>query len=164
MDETVATLIVGVVLLIGLVGTIVPVLPGVLLMWAGVVAYGFLVGFDTIGIIIVIVATALSVAAFALGLIVPKRAADESGAAKSSQWAAAIGAVIGFFVIPFVGVVVGALAGIALSEIRNKGSWELARGSTIAVAKGFGVSAIVQFGCGVLILFAWGVWAATVVW
>ncbi len=162
MDETLATVIILFVLLIGLVGTIVPILPGILLMWAGVVVYGFLVGFDTLGIVITIAVTLISALAFALGLIVPKRAADEAGAARSSQWAAAIGAVIGFFVIPIVGVVVGALVGIALSEYNSKGSWELARGSTIAVAKGFGLSAILQFGCGVAILFVWMIWGATV--
>lgn len=162
MDETLATVIILFVLLIGLVGTIVPILPGILLMWAGVVVYGFLVGFDTLGIVITIAVTLISALAFALGLIVPKRAADEAGAARSSQWAAAIGAVIGFFVIPIVGVVVGALVGIALSEYNSKGSWELARGSTIAVAKGFGLSAILQFGCGVAILFVWMIWGAAV--
>ena len=96
--------------------------------------------------------------------VLPKRAATESGTSTSSQLAAVVGAVIGFFAIPVVGVVVGALAGIALAEWWDKREWRAARASTIAVAKGFGLSALVQFGIGFVMLVVWLVWAQAVIW
>ena len=74
-----------------------------------------------------------------------------------------LGGIIGFFVIPVIGIVVGALVGIALAEYMDKGDWALARTSTIAVAKGFGIGALAQIGFGFLILIVWSGWAATVV-
>ena len=50
MSETLITGITLAVLLIGLLGTVVPFLPGILLMWGAVIAYGFLVGFGPVGV------------------------------------------------------------------------------------------------------------------
>ncbi len=163
MSDTVVTGLVLLALVVGLAGTVVPVLPGILLMWGAVVAYGFFVGFGPAGIVAVVLVTLLSAAAVALGFILPKRFADDSGASLASQLAAVLGGIIGFFVIPVIGIVVGALVGIALAEYMDKGDWALARTSTIAVAKGFGIGALAQIGFGFLILIVWSGWAATVV-
>ena len=106
----------------------------------------------------------LAAVSVAVGIVLPKRAATESGISTSSQLAAVVGAVIGFFAIPFVGLLVGALAGIALAEWRDKGEWQAARASTIAVAKGFGLSALAQFGIGFVMLVVWLAWAQAVIW
>lgn len=163
VSDTVITSLVLIALLVGLLGTVVPVLPGILLMWGAVVAYGFLVGFGAIGVGTVIGVTVVSGIAVALGFVLPKRLADESGASTRSQLAAVLGGIIGFFVIPIVGVIIGALVGIAIAEYLDKDDWALARTSTIAVAKGFGLGALTQIAAGFVILFLWAAWAATVV-
>ncbi|MFT7476243.1 MAG: hypothetical protein ACI81L_003192 [Verrucomicrobiales bacterium] len=162
MSDTTATLVLLVLMLVGLIGTLLPVLPGILLMWGSAVAYGFFVGFSPIGIAVIVIVTALSAAAVVLAVMVPKRAAADAGASWKSQLAAALGAVVGFFVIPIVGILVGAIVGIGLAEYYEKRDWELTKTSTIAVAKGFGISAIVQFGIGFFILVLWLAWAAVV--
>ncbi len=164
MSDEFATAIVLVLMLVGLIGTLIPILPGILLMWIAAVIYGFAVGFDVFSIGVLAAITFLASVSVAVGIVLPKRAATTSGASTSSQLAAGVGAVIGFFAIPVVGVVVGALAGIALAEWRDKGEWSAARSSTIAVAKGFGLSALVQFGMGFVILVVWLVWAQAVIW
>ena len=73
-----------------------------------------------------------------------------------------LGGIIGFFVIPVIGVPIGAIAGIALAEYLDKEDWALAKESTIAVAKGFGLSALAQIATGFVILILWAGWAATV--
>jgi uncharacterized protein YqgC (DUF456 family) len=162
MTDSTASVLILLVLLVGLAGTLLPVLPGILLMWAGVISYGFFVGFDAIGIVVIVLATALTIAAIALGVILPKRAAADSGASWKSQVAAAIGAVIGFFVIPVVGIIVGAIVGIAIAEYWSTQDWELTKQSTIAIAKGFGLSTLAQFAIGFMILVMWVTWAGTV--
>lgn len=163
MSDGVVTVATLVVMLIGLAGTLIPILPGIALMWVMAIAYGFVVGFDAVAIGALLIITALTGAAVVAGFVLPKRAAVESGAATSSQIAAAIGAIIGFFVIPVVGVVVGAIVGIGLAEWYDKRDWPAARASTIAIAKGFGISTLVQFGVGVVILVVWLGWAALAV-
>lgn len=163
MSDQLTTIIVLIVMLTGMVGTLVPILPGIALMWAGAVGYAFVVGFDAMAIGVLIAISALTVAATAVGVLLPKRAAADSGASTASQIAAAVGAVIGFFVIPIIGVVIGALIGIAVAEWFDKRDWPAAWASTIAVAKGLGISALIQFGIAFMILVVWSVWALTVV-
>ncbi len=162
MSDALITTVVLITMLVGLVGTLVPILPGIMLMWAAAVVYGVVVGFDAVALIVLVLITMLAVAAMIVGVVVPKRAAADSGAATSSQIAAVIGGVIGFFAIPIIGVVVGALVGIGLAEWFDKRDWPAARASTIAIAKGFGVSALVQFGLGFGILIVWLPWAYAV--
>lgn len=164
MSDTDISIIVLLVMLVGLAGTLLPVLPGILLMLAAVVGYGFAVGFGAIGVIVVALCVLLSVTAIGLGVALPKKAAADSGASTRSQWAAAAGAIVGFFVIPVVGVVIGALVGIALSEYAITNDWAATRRSTIGIAKGFGLSTLAQFAIGFLMMLLWLGWASTVVW
>jgi len=162
VSEPLITGLTLIAMLTGLVGTVVPGLPGVLLMWGALIVYGFLIGFGGVGVVVVVIATLLSAAAVALGIILPKRLADESGASTKSQLAAVLGGIVGFFVIPVIGVPIGAIAGIAVAEYLDKEDWALAKESTIAVAKGFGLSALAQIATGFVILILWAGWAATV--
>lgn len=159
MSDDVVTVATLVVMLVGLAGTLLPIIPGIGFMWLVAIAYGFVVGFDATAIAALLVISFLTVAATVAGFVLPKRAATESGAATSSQISAAIGAVIGFFVIPVVGVVIGAIVGIGLAEWYDKRNWPAARASTIAVAKGFGLSTLLQFTIGFVILIVWLFWA-----
>lgn len=158
--ETLATIVILIVMLTGLAGTIVPAVPGIGMMWIASIIYGFWVGWDSLGIVLAIIITIITVAAMVAGFVLPKRAASDAGAATWSQWAAVLGAIIGFFIIPVIGIVIGALVGIGIAEYLDKGDWDQARTSTIAVAKGFGVSALVQFGLGAVIVLVWAAWAA----
>lgn len=164
MSDALITVIVLIAMLIGLAGTLVPILPGILLMWAAAVVYGVVVGFDAFGITILVLITALTGVAVAVGVLVPQRAAAESGAALASQIAAGVGAVIGFFLIPIIGAPVGAVVGIGLAEWYDKRDWPAAKASTIAIAKGFGISTLAQFGLGFVILLVWLPWAYAVNW
>lgn len=149
-----------IVLLVGLAGTLIPILPGLLLMWATVVGYGFVAGFDATGIGVIALVTVLTAVALGLGFVLPKRAADAAGASTKSQIAGVIGAIIGFFVIPVVGALVGVVAGIALAEYLDKDDWGPAWASTKGVLTGMGVAALVQFAIGVAIVAIWLTWAA----
>lgn len=164
MSDDVATVLVLLAMLVGLVGTLVPILPGIALMWFAAVAYGFAVGFDALAVVVLLIVTVLTVVAVVLGIVVPKRAATASGASTRSQLVAAVGAIIGFFVIPIVGLLVGAVVGLGIAEYVDKRDWPVARASTIAVAKGFGISTLLQFATAFLILLVWTVWAQAVIW
>jgi uncharacterized protein YqgC (DUF456 family) len=162
MSDTVWTILAAIVMVIGLGGVLIPVLPGLALMWLAALLYGFQVGFGSAGIAAMAALTVLLAVSIATGLILPKRSAQESGAAPWSVWVALVGAIIGFFAIPVVGAIIGALIGMFLAERVDKGDWVEARMSTIGMAKGFGVNTLVQFGIGVIMLTAWSLWAATV--
>lgn len=163
-DHTLLTVVTAIVLVVALFGTLLPVIPGIGLMWAAALVYGLIVGFDTLGTATMVLLTILTIASVVLGFLVPKRAADEVGVRTSSQLVGLVFGVVGFFLIPVFGVVIGALAGILLAEYVDKDDMQLAWQATVATAKGFGISAIIQFGLGFAMLLLWSAWAVTVIW
>ncbi len=157
------TVLAGVAMVVGLCGVVIPLLPGLLLMWATGVVYGFATGWSPIAIVVMVVISCLVVASFVTGLVIPRRAAADSGASGWSQFGGVVGAVIGFFVIPVVGLIIGALLGVMAVEYLLKGSFGEAWTATKGLARGFGLSFLIEAGIGSIILVLWVVWAATVV-
>ena len=156
------TIVVAVVMVLGLMGVVLPVLPGLLLIWAAALFYGFLVGFGAVGWTVVGLLTALAVVGLIKSVVIPRRAAAESGASGWAQFAAVVGGVVGFFIIPVFGLVIGALAGLLAVEYVLKGDWNEALVAVRGTAKGFGLSVVIDLVLGVLMIAAWSVWAATV--
>jgi hypothetical protein len=111
MDNTsIYYLIAGVLIVIGLLGTILPVLPGLPVMFAGMLLAAWAGGFAHIGAgtltalgVLVLLSIGVDLAASILG-------AKRSGASKKGLWGAGIGGFAGiFFGVP--GLVAGRLAG-----------------------------------------------------
>ncbi|MCP3987875.1 MAG: DUF456 domain-containing protein [Actinomycetia bacterium] len=163
MSDVEMTILVAVVMVVGLFGTVVPVLPGLALIWAAALVYGLVVGFGALGVGIMVMLSALVVVAVVKAIWVPKRMADGHDVSRWSQVAALVGAVVGFFVIPVVGVIVGALVGLLLAEYLNQGDWKQAWGATVAVAKGFGLSTLIDIGLAMAMIGLWSIWALAVV-
>lgn len=161
--DTAWSLLAAIIMVVGLCGVVVPILPGLALIWITALIYGFVVGFETIGIAAMIVLTGLLVASIVKGFIVPRRTAAASGASGWAQLGGVVGAIFGFFIIPVIGVIVGALVGVLVVEFLIKGNWAEAWTATKGAAKGFGLSALIDFGLGLMMIGFWSIWAATVV-
>ncbi len=157
------TVVTGVVMVVGLAGVIVPVVPGLLLMWGAALLYGFAVGWSGLGIGVVSLLGVLVVVSLVSGVIVPRRAAADSGASGLAQLGAVIGAVAGFFLIPVVGVIVGAVVGLLVVEYLRNDDWDAAWTAAKGTLRGFGISVLIDLGLGTVMLAAWSAWAATVV-
>src|SRR5687768_4381989 len=97
--STAGTALVAVAMAVGLIGTVVPVLPGLLLIWAAALVYGLLAGFGTAGIVAFAVITMLLGIGMAMSYVLPKRAGERGGAGKTSLRLGVVGAIVGFFVI-----------------------------------------------------------------
>lgn len=161
MNEFVLGLIVLVVMAIGLFGTLFPVVPGLLLIWAAALVWGFVTGFTTGGLVVLVVLTVLLLISWVTTFMIPQRSANETGVSAMSQLAGLGGGVVGFFVIPVVGLFVGALAGVLVAEFLRLGSMNQAWVATKSVARGFGISVLVDFAIGVVMIGAWLFWAFT---
>ena len=153
----------AVVMVVGLCGVVIPVLPGLTLIWITAAVYGIAVGFDTIGIAVMVLLSGLLVVSVIKGVVIPRRTALRSGASGWAQLAGVAGAVAGFFLIPVIGVVVGALVGVLAAEYLIKGDWAEAWTATKGLARGLGISALIDFGLGLMMIAIWSVWAFTVV-
>ena len=147
-------------MIVGVIGTVVPVLPGLLLIWAVALVYGLIAGFGTAGIVAFAVMTMLLGLGMAMSYVLPKRRGERGGAAKSSLRLGIVGAVIGFFVIPIVGLPIGGAVGVLLGEYSRTQRWPLAWATTKSVLMGFGLAVLAEFTAGVLMVGTWAAWVA----
>jgi len=150
--------LVGVAMAVGIVGTVVPLLPGLLLVWAAGLVYGLSEGFGTLGVVAFGLMTLLAAAGALAGWVVPQRAAGKAGAARMSMVVAAVAAVIGFFAIPIVGLPLGGLAGLYAAELQRTEDASIAWRTTRATLVGFGLATLVQFLAGVAMAIVWAAW------
>ncbi|MFE1126250.1 DUF456 domain-containing protein [Streptomyces albidoflavus] len=151
-------LLVGVVMVLGLVGVLVPGLPGTWLVWAATLwwalqdrsstAWGVLVG-----------ASLLLLLAQLVRWQLPGRSGDPMGA-RLAQWAG-WGALAGFVVVPVVGAVPGALVGLYVAERVRLGRRDDAAASVRDVLRRGGWRVLVElFAC----LLVAGAWVGALVW
>ena len=118
MDWTILWWIVAAVLVIaGLVGTILPALPGVPLIYAGMLLIAWLGDFQVIGWVTLGIFAILTLVAWAIDFLASAAGTRYMDASPKAFWGAAIGALIGIFfglpgliLGPFIGAVVGELS------------------------------------------------------
>jgi hypothetical protein len=104
-----------VLMVLGLAGTVLPVLPGTLLVWAGIVLGAWIDDFARISMTTLAIITVLAVLAWALDYAAGWMGAQRAGASKQALVGAAVGTVLGLF-MGFVGVLFMPLVGAALGE------------------------------------------------
>ncbi|WP_405487612.1 DUF456 domain-containing protein [Streptomyces sp. NBC_00096] len=154
-------LLVGLVLVLGLLGVLVPGVPGTWLVWAGVLwwalherspeAWGLLAG-----------ATALLLVVQVVKWQLPPRRLRGVGVTRRMVVYAGAGAVLGFVLVPVVGAVPGFVGGIYLCERQRLGTHGEAWASVRAVMRAVGTSVLVELFACLLVVGAWlglAVWA-----
>lgn len=145
-------------MVVGAAGIIVPVLPGSiliaisLLVWALVL--GSPLGWIVFGIGILFVAAGMASSAVLTGRAMKRRSIP----GRSVVIGLVLG-VVGFFVIPVVGLLVGFALGLFLSEFARQKEFRPAVSSSVAALKATGLGILAEFGFASL---AAGTWAAGV--
>ena len=102
-------------IVLGLAGTVLPVLPGTLLVWAGIVLGAWIDDFARVSVTTVVVISVLGVVAWALDYAAGLLGAKKAGASKQALLGAAVGTVVGLF-MGLVGVLFMPLVGAAVGE------------------------------------------------
>ena len=152
-------LIVGVVILIGLIGVIVPALPGVLLVFGAIGVWAIFEG-TTAGWIAFAIATLFLVISGVIKYTWPGKNLKAAGVATRSIVLGGILGIIGFFVVPVVGLVLGFLLGCFLSELQRTNGRQ-AWTATIHALKAVGLSMLVELAGALLASGVWLVAALT---
>lgn len=148
---------VGIALLIalGLVGIIVPVLPGSLLIGGAVLGWAWATGGTTAWVVFAIVAALLLLGTVVM-YAVPGRRMSRAGVPTSTLAVGGALGVVGFFVIPVVGLPVGFVLGVYLAELNRVGQ-EAAGRSTRTALKAVGLSILIELTAGLLAAATWAV-------
>lgn len=159
MSSTDITIIVALAMTIGLIGTLVPLIPGLLLIFGAAIFYGVREGFGGVGTVAMVIITGLFAFGSLVSLILARRSAARVGAPRMSMLAAVIGGIVGLFVIPILGFVIGAVFGMLLAERARLHDWSAAWRVTFAAARGYLLGMLVEAACGAGIFATWAVWA-----
>lgn len=150
---TATELLVGLVILVGVVGVVVPALPGTLLVAGAVVVWALDQPSTTTWVV-----TGLALAVLAAGAVVkyavPGRRLKDSGVPATTLLLGAVLAVVGFFVVPVVGAVLGFVLGVWLAEGRRVGARQ-AWPSTKAALTAVGLSVLIELVAAVLAAVVW---------
>ena len=145
--------LVGIVILVGLVGIVVPVLPGSILILGAVLVWAVTDGSNTAWVVFSIAASLLVVGAI-VKYTIPGRKLKAVGVPNRSLMLGGVLGVIGFFVIPVVGLIIGFVLGVYLAERHRVGS-TLAWPSTKSALKAVGVSILIELAAALLASSTW---------
>jgi uncharacterized protein len=163
VSEWSATILVGIAIAIGIAGVILPILPGIWLIWGAALVYGFMVGFGAVAWLALIVLTGLAAAGTAVVYYLPARKSGEVGLPRWGQVVIAGIAIAGFFVIPIVGAFIGLAAGAFLVALVMERDLSDAVGKAWTLLVEMLKGAAAQLGVALLMAVVWGLWAWTVV-
>ncbi|GAA1113162.1 DUF456 domain-containing protein [Arthrobacter flavus] len=153
------TVLTGLLIVVGIAGVIVPILPGsiliigALLMWALVVS-------STAGWVAFGVGAVLAVAGLLAGAVLTGRKLQQRQIPGRSVLIGLVTGVVGMFLIPVVGLFVGFAAGLFASEFARQRQVGPALSSSGAALKATGIGILVELGLALLAGSVWviGVW------
>jgi uncharacterized protein YqgC (DUF456 family) len=152
-------LVVGLLFAAGLAGSVLPFLPGPLLIFVGALVYAFATDWTPIGAGRLLVLAALAALAYVLGHVASALGAKRFG---GSWWAvvgALVGAVVGALLGPF-GLLLGPVVGAVAGEFLRGGDIEQSTRSGIGALVGLAAGIVANLGLAIVMvaLFLWWVW------
>lgn len=154
-----ATTLAGIGILLGLVGIVLPLWPGLILVLASVLGWA-LVASRPLAWGVLAACAAIACLGWALQYLIPGRGLKRAGVPNRTLLAGAVVGVVGIVVVPGIGLLLGFVAGVILAELARQRSfaaaWPSARRALIAAATSFGIELV----AGMLIAMTWsfGAW------
>ncbi len=157
--STAGIVLVALAIAVGLAGIVAPVLPGGLLVIAAIGVWAFVentaVSWVTFG-----VATAFFVVAEIIKYTWPIKRMRQAEVRNSVLVVGALAGVVGFFVVPVIGLLIGFVAGVFAAEMAIRRNLTRAWASTVHALKGVALSVGVELTGALLATITWavGVW------
>lgn len=153
--EALVGLVAGLAIVAGLAGVVVPGLPALPLCWGGVLVWALFGGAGPGRWLVLVLATVVTVGGAVVKYAWPGRNLKQSGVPTSSLLAGGLLGLVGFFVVPVVGLVLGFVGGVWGAERLRLGSNRLAWPSTVQALKAAGLSMLVEFLAGLTVAALW---------
>jgi len=143
----------GLLILVGVVGVVVPLLPGTLLVAVGVLFWAIEVRGTTAWVFAGLALMLLAVGAV-VKYTVPGRRLRTAGVPTTTMVAGGLLGIVGFFVVPVVGLLIGFVLGVYLAELRRVGS-AAAWPATKAALRAVGLSLLIELAAALLAAAVW---------
>ncbi len=147
------TVVAAVLVAVGLVGVVLPALPGLLLVVGGIGLWAVARN-DAVGWTVLAVAAAVVALGTVAKYLLPGARMRAAGVPGRTLLAGGVLGIVGFFVVPVVGLLLGFVLGVYLAELARLGrgrAWPSARAALGAV--GWGI--LIELGAGLLAAAVW---------
>ena len=153
------TVITLLIMAIGLVGTVLPVIPGILLIYAGYLLYGFATGWQAYGLAAIVGWSVVTALVLLLDVFAGAIGARKYGATRFGTWGSLIGGVIGALAAGFPGLILGPFVGATAGELLRGRSHREALRSGWGTFLGFMAGSVIKIAIGVFMIgtFVWWV-------
>lgn len=152
---TLTTIAVAIGIAIGLAGIVVPVLPGSVLVLGAILVWALDVGSDTAWVFFGI-ATTFLVVGTVVKYAVPGRRLKDRGIPTRTLLLGTVVGIVGFFVVPVIGLFFGFVLGVYLAELLRVGRQE-AWPATVHALKAVGLSMAIELAAACLAAATWAI-------
>jgi len=150
-----ALIILGLVIaLIGLLGCILPLIPGPPLSFLSLIMLSYAKGWEPFSLTFLLFMAGMTLAVTIAEYMLPIAGAKRYGASKRGIWLSIAGMIVGFFLLPPWGMVIGAVGGAFIGEIlAGRRVNEALRASWGAVVGNLFVIGLKIALCGIMLFF-----------
>jgi len=114
--ETTALILTLILFVLGLLGTILPVLPGAILIFSGMLLYGFLTQFSTLNTMFFLIQALILILILSIDFLASVVGTRQFKGSKQAVWGAAIGTVLGMIFLGPLGIIIGPFLGAVIAE------------------------------------------------
>ena len=156
--EIIVTILCGLTILVGILGSIIPVLPDVILIWGATLGYGLIVGWGEWGPWLFGGISLMGLIGVAADVWVSSAGARMGGASLWSVIAGIVLGIIGLFVFGPLGLFGGMAIGTFLVELIQRREPVESMRAVLGVGLGYGASFFVKFGLGLGMTLLWVIW------
>ncbi len=145
------------VMVVGMV--VIPVLPGLVIIWVAALAYGLIAGFGLLGWIMFAIITILMLAGSILDNVLMGTSAHKKGAPWWVILVAMVAAIGGNFLLPILGGILAGFLTLFLIQWLRLHDWRGALDSMKGMVIGWGWAFVFRFIIGMVMVGLWLIWA-----
>lgn len=151
-----AEVVIGLVIVVGLVGAVVQVYPGGLIVLGAVAVWGVVTG-GPVGWTVLAVAAVAVLGAGVAKYLLAGRYLTRAGVPGRSLLAGGVLGVVGFFVVPVVGLALGFVLGVYLAELARRHEQGAAWRATVVAMKATGLTILIELAGALVATGAWAI-------
>jgi uncharacterized protein len=146
------------IMAVGLFGMVIPIYPGVVIIWAAALIHGLITGFAVQEIWVLVTLTILMVAGTLVDNVLMGGKARQAGASWWSIGGALAAGLLGTFAFPPIGGLIAAPVALFLLEYARLKEPDTAWIVTKGLLSGWGLSFVARFVIGSVMIIIWTLW------
>ncbi len=142
----------AIIMLVGLLGGVLPIVPGPPLIWLGAVYYGYRTDWIDVGWPSLTLLLLLAIVGSTSDLWMGYLGARRGGASGWASLASLVGGLIGLLIFSLPGAIIGSIGTVALLEYRRHGNWQNVLRASGGYIVGWLLSVVVKLAISVLMI------------